>query len=98
MVVVPDWPAAMLRVDGLADRVNPGTTAATTEMVRLAVAVSGVVSESATPMVKLEVPAAVGVPEITPVLALSVKPAGRLPVLTLHVYGATPPLAASVCE
>jgi hypothetical protein len=56
-----------------------------TAMLRLAVAVSGVVSESLTPTVKLEVPAAVGVPVITPVLAPSVNPAGRLPVLMLHV-------------
>jgi hypothetical protein len=51
----------------------------------LAVAVLGVVSESFTPTVKLEVPAAVGVPEMIPVLAFSVKPVGKLPVLMLHV-------------
>jgi hypothetical protein len=56
-----------------------------TTMLRLAVAVSGVLSESLTPTVKLAVPAAVGVPEITPVLAFSVSPAGKLPVLMLHV-------------
>jgi hypothetical protein len=75
----------MLKVDGLAVRVNPGITGATTAMLRLAVAVSAVVSESATPTVKFAVPAAVGVPEITPVLALRDNPAGRLPLLTLQV-------------
>jgi hypothetical protein len=74
------------------------TGAGLTTMLRLAVEVSGVLSESLTPTVKLEVPAAVGVPEITPVLAFSANPAGKLPVLMLHVYGATPPLAANVCE
>ena len=56
-----------------------------TTMLRLAVEVSGVVSESFASTVKLEVPAAVEVPEIIPVLALSDKPAGKLPVLMLHV-------------
>jgi hypothetical protein len=69
-----------------------------TTMLKVVVAVSDVVSESLTPTVKVELPAAVGVPEITPVLALRVNPAGKLPVLTLQVYGATPPLAANVCE
>ena len=61
------------------------TGAGPTTMLRLAVEVSGVLSESLTPIVKLEVPAAVGVPEMTPVLALSDRPAGKLPVLMLHV-------------
>jgi hypothetical protein len=56
-----------------------------TTMLRLAVEVPGVVEESLMPTVKLAVPAAVGVPEITPVLAFSVSPAGKLPVLMLHV-------------
>src|SRR5262245_33627715 len=46
--------------------------------------------------VKLTVPVAVGVPEITPVPALSVRPAGRLPLASAQVYGGTPPVAASV--
>jgi hypothetical protein len=53
-------------------------------MVRLAVAVSGVLSESLTPMVKLDLAAVVGVPEITPVVAATESPAGKLPELTLH--------------
>ena len=44
--------------------------------------------------VKLDVPAAVGVPEITPA-ALSVKPTGRVPTETSQVIGASP-VAVSV--
>jgi len=51
-----------------------------------------------TPTKKLDVPAAVGVPEITPVLAASVSPAGKLPCAMLHVYGFVPLVAASVAE
>jgi len=56
-------------------------------MLRLAVAFAPVgVSESVTVTVKLSVPTnvPVGVPEITPVVALKLKPAGRLPVVTDH--------------
>jgi hypothetical protein len=43
--------------------------------------------------------AVVGVPEMTPVLALSASPAGSVPLVTVHEpYGAVPPLAASGCE
>ena len=35
-------------------------------------------------------PSAVGVPEITPVLASRLKPSGREPLVTLHVIGAVP--------
>ena len=44
-------------------------------------AVSVAKAESVTVMSKLDVPAAVGVPEITPA-ALRLRPAGRVPVLT----------------
>ena len=44
--------------------------------------------------VNVDVPAVVGVPEIVPVLALRVNPAGRLPELTDHVMPDT--LAANV--
>jgi len=55
-------------------------------MLRLAVAVFAVgVSESVTVTVKFAVPEAVGVPEITPVAPLRVRPAGKLPVVTAHV-------------
>ena len=52
---------------------------------------------SATCTVKLLVPAAVGVPLMTPAL-LKLKPAGSVPELTDQVYGVVPPLAANVCE
>jgi hypothetical protein len=44
------------------------------------------------------VPAPVGVPEIAPVVAFSVSPAGRLPVVIAQEYGVTPPVAANVVE
>jgi hypothetical protein len=59
------------------------------------VAVSAGVCESVTRTVKLEVPAVVGVPEITPP-ALKLSPAGRLPVWRDQEYGVTPPVAANV--
>jgi hypothetical protein len=68
-----------------------------TTMLRLAVAVLAVgVSESVTVTVKLEVPAVVGVPDITPVEALRIRPAGKLPVVTAHEYGVMPPVACKV--
>ena len=39
--------------------------------------------------------AAVGVPEIVPVEVLNVSPAGSVPLLKAHVYGAVPPVAVS---
>jgi hypothetical protein len=51
---------------------------------------------SVTVAVKFAVPAAVGVPEIVPTFRL--KPAGREPLLTVHVYPPVPPLAVSACE
>lgn len=53
--------------------------------------------ESATRTVKLDVPRALGVPLITPA-ADKVRPAGRLPLATDQVYGATPPEALKVVE
>ena len=52
---------------------------------------------SATCTVKLEVPAAVGVPVIPPVAGFNARPAGRAPAID-QLYGAVPPVAASVCE
>src|SRR4030067_826349 len=46
--------------------------------------------------VKFEVPAAVGVPLISPVVLLRLSPAGSAPTVTAHVIGALPPLPASV--
>lgn len=49
--------------------------------------------------VKLNVPVAVGVPEITPVVAASDKPPGNAPDAMVHdAYGLVPPVAAKVCE
>jgi len=44
------------------------------------------------------VPAVIGVPEITPVEAARVSPAGRVPALTVQLYGVVPPVACSVVE
>jgi hypothetical protein len=55
-------------------------------------------SASVTLIVNAEVPTVVGVPAITPVLAVSDNPAGNVPLEMLHVYGVTPPVAASVVE
>lgn len=54
-------------------------------MLRAFVAVSAGELESATCTVKFEVSAAVGVPEITPVLPFRVSPAGSVPVLMVHL-------------
>jgi hypothetical protein len=61
----------------------------------VAVLAVGVVA-SVTVTVKFEVAAVVGVPEITPVAGMSVNPAGKVPVVTAHVYGVVPLLAARV--
>jgi hypothetical protein len=50
---------------------------------------------SVTVTVNDAVPAAVGVPEITP-LELRVNPAGSVPELTLKIYGVVPPVALIV--
>lgn len=71
--------------------------AGTIEMLSCCVAETGVAAESVTLIVKVELPGAVGVPEIVP-LALKVSPAGNDPLEMLHVSGATPPLAVSVAE
>ena len=47
-------------------------------------------------MVNVVEPTAVGVPEITPVLELMVRPAGKLPTETLNASGAVPPVVAIV--
>jgi hypothetical protein len=55
-------------------------------------------AESVTCTVNDAVPAAVGVPEITPVDATRLNPAGNVPALTLQLYGVVPPLACSTVE
>jgi hypothetical protein len=58
-------------------------------MLKLAVAVVAGELESVTRTVKLEVPVAVGVPEIVPA-AERVKPVGKDPEVRLQVYGVVP--------
>jgi hypothetical protein len=48
-------------------------------------------------IIEVGLPAAVGVPEITP-LELRDNPVGRVPDIIVHVYGVVPPLAVRVCE
>jgi hypothetical protein len=40
--------------------------------------------------VKLDVPVAVGVPDITPLVVLKFKPAGSVPLDIAHVFGVVP--------
>jgi len=63
----------------------------------VAVCAVGVV-ESVTFAVKLKEPDVVGVPEIVPLAADSVNPAGNAPELILQLYGVVPPLATKVVE
>jgi len=49
-------------------------------------------------MVKVDVAAAVGVPEMAPVLVFRLKPAGSDPLATAYTYGETPPLATTLDE
>jgi len=51
---------------------------------------------SVTVAVKLAGPAAVGVPEMTPVAAASDNPAGRAPAVIVHEKGLVPPVAVKV--
>jgi hypothetical protein len=44
------------------------------------------------------VPVVVGVPEIAPVDATRLNPVGRVPAITLQLYGVVPPLACSAAE
>jgi len=76
-----------------------GKTAAATVIVTdfEAVCAAGRV-ESVTLAVKLNEPDVVGVPEIVPVAAASVSPAGNAPELTLQLYGVVPPVAWIIVE
>ena len=62
------------------------------------VAVAVAVVASCTCTVKVDVPGAVGVPEITPVVGEIESPAGSVPDEMLQLYGVTPPEAASEVE
>lgn len=53
---------------------------------------------SVTVAVNAKVPLAVGVPEMVPVVDVSISPEGRLPDVIDHEYGAAPPIACNVCE
>jgi hypothetical protein len=53
---------------------------------------------SVTVAVKLDTPVTDAVPEIVPVVAARVNPAGRLPEVIDHVYAGVPPLARKACE
>lgn len=79
----------------LTARAAPG---AVIVMLLVAVKVNGTALASTTCTTKDELPAAVGVPEITPVAALKARPAGRDPPARLNVKGAVPPEAVSVVE
>ena len=69
-----------------------GTTGITMEYGRL----PGQLLASVALIVKLNWPAVVGVPEMMPVVALSVRPLGSEPLETVNVYGAVPPVAEIV--
>lgn len=73
-------------------------TPVTTVRVSAFCAVAGVDAESFTWIVKLELPAALGVPEITPLLPARLRPPGSEPEATLHVYGGVPPEAWRFAE
>ena len=68
------------------------------EIVILKDAVAVLFAASVTCTVNDTVAAVVGVPEITPVDATRLNPAGNEPALIDQVYGAVPPLACSVVE
>src|ERR1700686_5226081 len=68
-----------------------------TVMLSCFVAVSAGLPESATWTVKVDVPVAVGIPEITPLL-FRLNPVGSLPEAKLHVRAPAPPLACRVTE
>lgn len=72
------------------------SAAGATVSVKACVSLTGEAAESRTWAVKLKVPAAVGVPEITPVAAFRVRPAGIEPALMDQLYGVKPPVACKV--
>lgn len=99
------WPVVTFELyrvppSGRIYHVVPGPLGAATETVidsaREAVSAGLLLSLIAT--VKFEVPVALGVPEIMPVEAPSVSPAGRLPEETDHVYAGVPPLLTNCVE
>jgi len=75
-----------------------GAAAAMTMKDTLAVAVCCAELESLTITVIGKLPLVVGVPEIKPVLAARLSPAGRLPEVIDQTKGAVPPVAARAFE
>lgn len=73
-----------------------GCAAADTVMLNAFVPV--LFAASVTCTVNEDAPVAVGVPEITPVEATKVRPAGKVPALRFQVYGVVPPLACNEVE
>ena len=74
---------------------SAATVVVTTTLSR-ACTVNGTSLLSTACTVKTEVPMAVGVPAMTPVAALNVRPAGMVPETKLHVSAPVPPLAVRV--
>ena len=71
--------------------IDRGATLGVTTKVSAALAVFAGEPESVTVAVALNVPPAVGVPEMAPLVVLSDSPVGSDPAVMLQVNGATPP-------
>src|SRR5262245_34896364 len=89
----PGSPPSTTAGTGLVGQIVPVT--ALTATLRVFVALW---APAVTWTVKLEVPAAVGVPEIRPEFGVRLRPAGSDPLTIDHVYGGDPPVAVSVAE
>jgi hypothetical protein len=81
-----------------AEIVNVGDAATATTIERGTDLVCAGLDESVTVALKLEVPLAVGMPEIRPVDGARLSPAGRAPEEIDHVYGDVPPVACKARE
>jgi len=79
--------------DSVDEVIVSGGAAAATVKEMLAVAVCCTALESLTMTEIGKLPLAVGVPEMRPVLALRLSPAGRAPEVIDHTKGAVPPVA-----
>jgi hypothetical protein len=69
-----------------------------TVTVKLAATFCAGIEESLSFTMKVKVPSAVGVPEITPVEVLRERPGGSDPPATDQMYGVSPPVAIRVAE
>ena len=72
-----------------------GPTPSGSETVRVSACAPVLPSASAAVTVKGKAPVAVGVPLMTPVAELRVRPAGSVPLVTAKVYGPVPPPAVT---